>query len=300
MEILIDFLTFTAPAKDLHYWKERLNLFEVKFVQGRPMHGWSTHDYFNGAHVLIDGRDDVCFDFSGIGCRFLETLHNNNFDWIELLEDIVNSEGTHISRLDVACDDRDEDKILNMQTLVSHCKKRKYISRARRSVWIDGAEQMIIFGSSTSNTRLRIYNKALERKVNEHWIRAEFQLRDESALSFILNLLDLRDIGSTYGGVLLNYLRFTTKPPDENNNNSRINTTPWWSKFVNTSQRIKNIKVGGLEYNYDSLENFIDKQCASSLKTYIAINKGDITPLLEKIEKAKLNIKQETLIDTMR
>ena len=74
---------------------------------------------------------------------------------------------------------------------------------------VAGDEEEVIFGASSSSTRLRIYNKALERGVAGPWVRVEFQLRDEAANSFLANLLAREGrIGETYGGVLLNYLRY--------------------------------------------------------------------------------------------
>lgn len=148
----------------------------------RNSYGWDNHLYYHGLHLRYGGRDDINIEMSGTGCRFLEECNDCDFNWLAFLDFLKNLKTCNISRLDVACDDKD--KILNMRKLYSHTQSRKYISRARRCVWMNGDEQEIIFGSSKSNTRLRIYNKALERGVDEHWIRAEFQFRDEAADSF--------------------------------------------------------------------------------------------------------------------
>jgi DNA relaxase NicK len=176
----------------------------------------------------------------------LETCHGGDFDWVGLFDELVyHGEDVNISRLDIAGDDKDE--ILSIPKLVRHTQLRKYISKARRCVWIDGDEQEILFGATSSSTRLRIYNKALERGVDGHWIRAEFQLRDKSADSFIANLLHRRDIGLVYGGVLLNYLRYTVSDPAESNNHyDEIETVGWWSKFVCTAEKIKISRSEGL------------------------------------------------------
>ena len=129
----------------------------------------------------------------------------------------------------------------------------------------------------------------------------EFQLRDEAADSFILNLLERGVVGETYGGVLLNYLRYTVRSPDGSNNNyDRIPTAGWWSRFVGTAEKIKNIKVAGLEYNYFNLESFIVHQCAGSLRAFVEANGGDVGPLLDVIAKAKLSRKHEELLAEMR
>ena len=296
IEILIDYLRFTSKVHSLADLIDLLGLHGVSWEPGKARDGWQYHDYNNGMHLYHGGREDVGVELSGAGCRMLESCNENSFDWLALFDCIVDyGADMNVSRLDVAGDDREG--ILKYEVLARYTEQYKYISKPRRRVWMNGDEREIIFGAKTSSTRLRIYDKALERKVEGHWMRCEFQLRDEAADSFILNLLQVREIGRTYGGVLLNYLRYTTRVPMESQNNyDRIPTTPWWARFVATAEKIKNIKVGGLEYNYFNLEAFIVKQCASSLKAYIEANDGNIEPLMALIQAAQLNMKQKDML----
>lgn len=300
IEILIDYLRFTSKIHSRVDLLELLGLERIEFEPGKARDGWQYHDFNNGMHVYHGGREDVGIELSGAGCRMLESCNGLSFDWVGLFAYIAEQgESMNVSRLDVAGDD--QEKMLSIATMKWYIERGQYISKARKKVGMQWDEEAIIFGSPSSNTRLRIYNKALERGVDGHWIRCEFQLRDEAADSFIANLLERKEIGVTYGGVLLNYLRYTTsRPEDSQNNYDRIPTTAWWAQFVNTAEKIKNIKVGGLEYNYFNLESFVVKQCASSLKTFVEANGGDIGPLLELISKAKLNKKQEELLYGMR
>lgn len=299
IDILVDYLSFSSKSHGSNQIKELLGIEEAEFVLIKGRNGWTDAIYTEGIRIFYGGtREDIGVDISGVGCRNVESYNNLSFDWPELLKYLIDDDAMNISRLDIACDDHEE--ILSFEKLVKHTSERKYISKARRRVWIQGDEQEIIFGSSKSDTRLRIYNKALERGVEEHWIRAEFQFRDTAADSFIFNLMEQKnDIGRTYGGVLLNYLRYTIKAPDENNNNNRIPTTDWWDKFVGTSERIKNFTTGGIEYNYFNLEAFLVKQCASSIKTFIEANQGDMTRLFEIINKAKHSDKQKALLKNL-
>ena len=151
-----------------------LGLQKVDWEQ-KARDGWLCHEFFGGIHLYHGGRDDAGVELSGAGCRMLETCNGNSFDWIGLFGYIrEQGDEMNVSRLDVA-----------------------------------GDEEEVIFGASSSSTRLRIYNKALERGVAGPWVRVEFQLRDEAANSFLANLLAREGrIGETYGGVLLNYLRY--------------------------------------------------------------------------------------------
>lgn len=259
------------------------------------------HEFFGGIHLYHGGRDDAGVELSGAGCRMLETCNGNSFDWISLFSYIrEQGDEMNVSRLDVAGDDKSGG--LNLDRITQQTRQRKYICKARRCVWMSGDEEEVIFGASSSSTRLRIYNKALERGVAGPWVRVEFQLRDEAADSFLANLLSREGrIGETYGGVLLNYLRYTVKSPaDCQNNYDRLNTVGWWDKFVGTAEKIKNIKVGGLEYNYFNLESFVVRQCAGALKAYVDVHGGDVGPLLEVISKARLSKKHEELLHQLR
>lgn len=69
--------------------------------------------------------------------------------------------------------------------------------------------------------------------------------------------------------------------------------------FVQTCKKLKNIKIGGLEYNYWNLESFIIRQCASSLKAFLMANNGNLDSLLEIIEKATLSKKHEEMLAQM-
>ena len=208
MEVLIDYLAFTDKGHNKEFWLEKLGLQDLKFETGTNRFRWVEHLYTNGVHVY-DDEDGMCgFEFSGTGCRLLETMNCLVFDWYGLIKQLAEGPGSHISRLDVACDETDG--VLTFEKMYRYVKAHKYISRARRAIWTDGDEQSIVFGSSKSDTRLRIYNKALERDVpDEHWTQAEFQFRDDAAASFSSNWVGQGgNLGKSFGGVLIHYLRF--------------------------------------------------------------------------------------------
>ena len=298
LDILFDYFRATFKELQAPDLIEYLGLQNLNWIEGRPRDGWSQHDYFNGIHLYSGGRDDIGIELSGVGCRTVESLNDLAFDWMALFCWVrQQGDAANVSRLDIAGDDKDG--ILNFETLVKYTKAGKYISKARKRHWTDGDERIIMFGSSASATRLRIYDKALERGVEGHWMRCEFQLRDEAADSFIANYIQNGDIGETYGGVLLNYLRYTTKAPDPevSHNYDSLKTTKWWSEFVGTSRKIKNVTVGGLEYNLQSLDDFITKQCASSIRTFLTVSSLD--RLLKIAETTPFSAKQKQLLASL-
>lgn len=297
MKILVDYLTFSSKSLQISDLKELLNLYEVEYVAGKGRNGWLNCEYSNGIRLFWGGREDVGVEMSGSGCRFLETCNNNNFDWLKLFDYFIDMEDDiNVSRLDIACDDKDA--VLSMASIMDCVKARHYISRARRCVWTGGDEEQVIFGAPSSDTRLRIYNKALERGVDEKWIRAEFQLRNEAADSFIQNYCQHRDIGYVYSGVLNNYIRFVDgNPEDVNEHYDMLQVLDWWQAFLGGSHKIKNVSVVGAEYNLQTLYDYIKAQVAPSLKAFVRASGGDLTPLLEIISEARLSKKQLQLIN---
>lgn len=298
MNILFDYFRATFKELEIADLIEYLGLQNVNWIEGKSRDGWQRHDYFNGIHLYSCGRDDIGIELSGVGCRTLETLNELSFDWLALLRMVVDQgDSANVSRLDIAGDD--QDGILDFGTMVKYTRVGKYISKSRKRIWIDGDEREIMFGASSSSTRLRIYDKALERGVDGHWIRCEFQLRDEAADSFITNFLSYGDIGLTYGGVLLNYLRYTTKAPDpsKSHNYESLRTAKWWDKFVGTAHKIHNVTVGGLEYNLESLEDFIQLQCASSIRCFLEVS--TVERLLEIVKHTPFSQKQLQLLHSL-
>lgn len=295
MHVLVDYLTFTDKGHSKEFWVERLGLTDIRFTLAKPRYMWTEHLYYQGVHIYTSDIGDCGVELSGIGCRLVETL-NNDFDWYDLVSELEVGH-VHISRLDIACDDREG--ILDFKKMYRHVKSHKYISRARRVIWTDGDEQQIVFGSPQSDTRLRIYNKAMERGLeDEHWIRAEFQLRNEQAESFVLNWMKHDSLAKTFAGVLLYYLRFTTAAPDKNRNNSRIDTVSWWDAFLGECEQLPGIFLGGLEYNQEKLDKAI-KMCLSTVATFVRSQGGDMSKLVELISYAEINPQQQEFLDNL-
>lgn len=249
---------------------------------------------------------DVCINFSGSGCRKYETLRGLSFDWISFIDSLMSAyKGRiNISRVDVALDVKD-DSVPSMLGIIKLVDAHKYISQFRRVVSGRGSEEWVYFGSPTSDTRLRIYNKALERGfVSDKWVRFEYQFRNQAADRFLNHLLTCRNLGQAFKDFINSSVTFTTKPnlPNcsvlYNTHTSRLNPAAWWKKFVKGAGQITKFEVVGVEYNYTALQKYIDLQAGPSLYAFISANGGDIGPLLSLIERQKyrLNDKQRSVI----
>lgn len=262
----------------------------------------------------------VMLDCCGQGCRTLESL-NLNFSWDKLLYGfsdwlITKNEDGHyiakISRLDLAYDIFDSDEI-TLERILKYVNKRQWSCLSGQHLpefpmdkhGLKCIGKCIYFGSKKSYRFLRIYDKALEQGVTDHkWIRFEMQNRNENALSVVLNLMKYDfDVGYVYKGILRDYLRFLTRSRDSVSDSKHINRIPtcrWWLDLLSHVGKIKQIYLPGIPYNAGTLHRYIEKQTSSSLRAFVALNDGDITQLIEIIEKAKLNFKQKQMLEAER
>jgi DNA relaxase NicK len=299
---------------------------KVQFETIKSYYGYEHCIIFDGVRIHWTDNlklSEVCIDLSGKGCRTVEWLNENKFDWYDFFHDLYYNPVTqkldfqgfakqiHISRLDVACDemaDSDKEGILDFDTMVNYVKARKFICRATcKPWWSDGRKRELLFGSEHSDRLLRIYDKALEQKnmlskdqpellasIPVHWIRAEFQLRNDNALSFLMNWLKVNDLGRCYSGVMNDYLRFVTHVVnrDVDHHSDRYNITRWWRKFLGTSLKLPQAYIIGREFSLSNVWDYLKSQAGSSIRTVLEAEEGDISKLLKIADDSKLNQKQ--------
>lgn len=297
VQVLIDYLTLSSKIHDVHHFIDCLGLLDVNFISMGGRYGWSDRLYYRGISLFYGGRDDICLEISGTGCRTVEEL-NNSFDWYGFFQELsgdLSAGNVHISRLDMAADDHEG--ILSFHSMLRSCSHHRYICKARFCTWTDGSEQVIYFGSPSSDRRVRIYNKALESDVEGHWLRVEMQMRNDCAMSFILNWFNLGgDVGDVYASVLRDYLRFTTSRP-EGRHHDRCKIQPWWNRFLGESTACCQLYLHARSYSLPTVCAFLDKQASSSLKLWLMANNGDFEDIIAMIEGSTLNKRQKLLLE---
>jgi len=98
-------------------------------------------------------------------------------------------EGANISRIDIACDDREG--YLNMDEIVQKIQSNQVKSRmAKRSVTIsyDGVRRggtKVYLGAPSSDFRVRIYDKAKQEGIDGRWLRVELVMRHKNSAAFV-------------------------------------------------------------------------------------------------------------------
>ena len=245
--------------------------------------------------IFFNGRRDgmgVMLCMSGQGCREFEQYGNGN--WEKLFSLAQDRENYHLTRLDLARDDKDG--VLDMPKIWREAEKGHFVSRFEQPDLRKNKKGLsVVHGSRSSEMLIRIYDKAKERGYTDgrHWVRFEISMKNELALAFIK---EQGTIGEKFYGVVDNYLRYV-EPNENDTNKRRWKKAEWWVQFIEDTRKIKLYTPCTTEYNLHKMESYIDNQLGNTLYTYAKI-KG-IEALKKIIEKHEhtLNEKQKHLIN---
>lgn len=313
--ILVDYFCFTVSLAEFQeydpseekavYLQQRIEkkfyLTGLEFQQRKGMYGYAYSAWYDGIVYAWGGAETIYIQMSGTGCRTWETTHPG-LTWEKWIKYLQTTYATlHISRLDIACDTFGLLKLRNMQAFT---RAGNYISRWKTFLIQEGSNEMaVIWGSSKSDFRLRIYDKTLERqkkggaepdKIPQGWVRCEFQLRNDAAASFVRSWQACGSIGQTFMGIMRNQLLYVMAY--DGKNRDRATPAPWWDKLLGDAEQIHMAYDAGKDYNFDSLKKYIFHQAGSSIKAYLQIMDGDFTPLLQGVAMSSLNDRQTELI----
>lgn len=313
MKILIDTLVMTWKFDNIFNIIDQLGLIAIDW-QSQKLKRYDGGQYYDGVVIgwnygSMGEITDTYLEISGKGCRTIETLNREtDFDWFKFLntyhEDIWKRQA-HLARIDVACDL--EDGSITFKRLWRYTYNRMFICRSKVDPELTCMRQeKIYFGSEQSDRFLRIYNKALQMGIPDtDWMRFEFQLRNDNATSFYLNWCE-HELGELFSGMLIDYLRFIDIPrgwtkkqfieAKEQNHRNRFKTASWWQDFVGETERIQQLYLPGEEYTIERAERYLEKNCASTMRTYMIAHDNSPQALEEKYKHAKLNNKQKTLL----
>lgn len=306
--ILIDWFAFSCKSiSDPNVLIDSVGLSGLAWSNQKGHYGYKSAKYFGGIWVLYDGRDDmgVCFEMSGQGCRQFES--SSHCVLSEFVTSVAFNESYHITRLDVAYDDIDHDfdGLLSIRKIDKLARADHYISKLRcksgewsgkhdsSSVTSSPLALSVYFGSPSSDLRIRIYDKSLERGgLGYHWVRCELQLRDDAAYSFITQS---GTVGYKYAAVLNNYLRFVI-PDKSDTNKRRWKTQKFWSDFLGEVGKISLYTPKGIDYNLSRLERYVFDQAGNSVLAFIQCVGSQYFWLKLKEREEYLNANQRQLI----
>ena len=292
---LFDWLSFTTKYKTVNEIQNLLGMGHIKWEKVDGAHGYKDRAYFEKISIHYNGNyDTVWCEMSGQGCRAFETYGTG--DYASLFRELTYQEGMYsVTRLDIAFDDHEG--LLDINKLLMDTMKEDFVSLSGEHMYTGGTRGISIqHGRKSSNTLIRIYDKAREQNKDGHWIRTEIQLRKENAYSFILRYMeDSSSISRTFLGTVNNYLRYIT--PGTDSNKWRHPMKPYWKKFINGAGKVKLYKKPGIEYNLGSLETFVIKQAGKAVRAYVEIFGDEHYKTVINEKYPELGEKYDKLVD---
>ena len=269
--LLIDWLSFTITDKNPDEIAEMLGLSLSYFSPFRGRYGYKQRLSCGGIHFLIDGTPDVngkqniCVEMSGQGCRDWETLGYP--DYYKIISMAASGE-VKLTRIDIAYDDFTG--LLPFDQIIMKSIDLNEVVSTWRSWVVTYSDRgdSVTYGSRSSLCYARCYDKARERGYcnSEHWIRFETVFKDEVALQ-LASIISIRGYidDSLYFSVLKDKIRFVESSDDSNK--SRWPTSEFWDDLTNNSLGIHLKTNLGDVYNLDAKEYHLFQQYGKSLVT---------------------------------
>lgn len=291
-KILIDWLSFTSKIHSVSSMIDMLGLTGCKFTETYGMQGFQSRLIYDGISIHYNScrHEGVWVEMSGQGCRAFETNCEYEDGFLYLFEYFKEyPDDYHVTRLDVAYDDFQN--VIPLNSFARDILNKNYVSRFKDdSMTVTCSAGRVGYtidcGSRKSDIKFRIYDKAYERgyRGEDHfpWTRFEIQMRNDRALNFI-HMLDTENLGTLFGGVILNYLRIV-KPDKNDTNKRRWNMRKWFSDFIGDVEAISLFTKCETDYNLAKCEDFVYGHCGNSIDALIEI-KGIDTVLKELKER---------------
>jgi phage replication initiation protein len=235
--MLIDWVSLTFPEEH-----------GAELVMSMVSHGeeWESRDYGTKGYThsaqwgkLLcswGGSAGIHVQASGQGCRQLEAIEG--FSWYRWLAG-ARGMAAKVTRFDVAMDEKSG--LLDLDTIDAALKVKACTSRAKRAsyngsydAWEEGrAGRTLYIGKESSDSRIRIYDKAAEQGVEGHWNRCELQLRRRRATAAVDKFLEGGEMA--LAGVLRAALEFKEVTGKERIEEEEI--APWWAVFLEGAEK---------------------------------------------------------------
>lgn len=180
--------------------------------------------------------------------------------------------GIRATRIDCCVDD--ELRTLKFEDIASAVSSGNYahariadirspLNMGRREGWT------VYFGSSKSDSRTRIYDKAYESKLENTSIRVERQLRDESAESVFYQLCHIADNKEQYLGEFISSFAVSGVDFVERENNkkrlSKMSRLPWWQRFLDSVATPLKVVVPKKRTTIQKKINWFSRQASKSV-----------------------------------
>jgi phage replication initiation protein len=276
---LVDWLTFVVTDEgQAHRWRETLGN-ELEWVEKSSGNLGYRRSVRNGGIVIYYDHNEpgrgVCIAISGKGCRQLEAtgVVVTWAGWSNLLRRLTTTPGVHLTRLDVAYDDRAG--LLSMERVKEYVDGGQVVSRFKSAYTVqkktlnpDSGQARgltVNFGSRVSKVMSRFYDKAAEQGVEGHWVRCEIEAKDSHAMELAALLANCPggEEGAVVAGVLRHYISFRERSEGDTNR-SRWPESQWWLAFLGAVEKVR-LAVGAPARTWEKTRAWVEQQVAPAL-----------------------------------
>jgi len=265
-EEIISMLPFEFSYRDWGRWTYRQSYVSL---------GGEVSIFFDGVHT----DQGICLDIPGSGLRALEAAalaKGEKFDIREWLGKLARM-GARASRIDVACDT--SNPLVTMALVRHHLEQDAYVSRAQswrpmechrrgQVVEVQGFE----IGGRKSESYMRIYDKALEQKVEGHLIRFEGEFKGKKAAR--LMEIFVKEGWDAAVGCLRSIIDFT-EVSDEDENVSRRDRASWWELLIGASKHVVDV-AKTTSNNLSKTYAWIERQCKGAFWALTEASGGSV------------------------
>jgi len=327
--VKLDYLSIVfeqARAVDVIEQLIHLPLWLFRKSEGRVKYKEYTKEYSMGSFTVYGDSKRTeknplglgCYlSLGGYGCSqlqlFLDTQKQSLSGFFCDCVELFGKDGFHVTRLDIAIDDRNEVPYFTIQQIKRKCLKGEFIARGKEIQSVesgkseDGMEEVdtgktVYIGSIKANIRYRFYDKDKEqagkwnRSVEEigSWKRTEIQLRNETAHAFAMHLKDYQEgFAQLAFEFLRENLRFVKADQNQRNRN-RWKTCQFWERFIGEAKQLTLSAERPSNGLYETREWLECGGCLSAVKLLRYLGDHQALGDLEGIDNALQDVKYST------
>lgn len=296
-KVLIDALSFTLQGQNPY--KDADTLLGHSGWQLMPYGklGYRACEKKGSLFKYYDGREGMGVHVSGMGqaCRELEAW-NARFGWSSFFFEILKCHG-QFSRLDVAVDAYNNE--LDINRIASDVRHGFYSGHYKGARIIEGinlesgaSQGMTIYlGSPSSDTMVRIYDKAKEQGVDYPWVRVEMEFKRKQAQNIAQLIAHNEDNLHYLEEVLYGLVDFKEPNLDDSVKN-RWPTAKYWSDFLLFCRKEK-ISIRPEQKVCEDVEKWLKDKISPSIAMIVEANGGDLSIIDDILRRGQAGLKSK-------
>jgi len=240
-----------------------------------------------GAYLILGGK----------GCDEATRFIGENFGiFFERIRKLYGANSFHITRIDLAIDDRNAKPFYTIEQIRTKCRKQEFVCKCNKLRFCESGNgkemaNTVYIGAPNSQISYRFYDKdkqvseAWKQPIEEigSWKRTEIQLRDDMADTLGREMKG-KNISQIAFGLLKEYLRFVIVDKKQKNK-SRWKTCQFWERFIGNIEPLK-LKLEKEPTSLEDTQRWLRHGgVMSSVKAFLVLEEYKALGSLKSIEE---------------